>query len=239
MAITVSRVQEIKSFFGVLNYKFQKIDLLNTALTHSSALHDLPQEQDNERLEFLGDAVLKLVISEYLFKRFAGQDEGYLTKLRAALISDATLAERANALNLGKYLLLSRNEKQNGGKTKKSILANALEAVIGACYLDGGLSVARGVILDIYRPLLDSVNIVNSSDFKSDLQEKIQSLGWKLPEYRVIQERGPEHDKVFTIQVKVGKGLRHYKQEGSGRTKKEAEQQAAKKLLQNLAEQKE
>jgi ribonuclease-3 len=238
MAITVSRVQELKNFSRILQYTFQSLDLLNTALTHSSAVRDAKaQDQDNERLEFLGDAVLKIVISEYLYKRFSDQDEGYLTKLRATLISDATLAELASVFNLGKFLVLSKNEKQSGGTTKKSIVANALEAIFGACYLDGGLTVARDIILRLYEPLLSAGDIAEPHDFKSLLQEKVQGLGWKLPEYRVIQERGPEHEKVFTIQVKVGKGLKNYKQDGNGRTKKEAEQQAAEKLLQILTAQ--
>jgi ribonuclease-3 len=238
MALSLQRLQELKELEACLNVQFRSRELLNIALTHSSYSQEKHcGDPDNERLEFLGDAVLKLVISEYLFNRYPDQDEGYLTKLRATLISDATLATIANQCKLGRYLLLSKNEQQNGGTTKKSIVANAMEALFGACYLDGGLEQARKIIIGFMTPLLASTTTDSLQDYKSVLQERIQALGWKLPEYRVIQERGPEHNKVFTIQVKAGKGLRYFREEGCGRTKKEAEQQAAKKALAELRSQ--
>ena len=235
MALTLTRVDRLKDFQKTFQIDFKNIDLLNTALTHCSYTKAGQDVADNERLEFLGDAVLKLVMSEYLFERFPEQDEGFLTKIRAVLVSDSLLAEIGARYRLGEYLLLSRNEERNGGRARKSNLADCVEAVIAAYYLDSGLNRAREFILRIYAPVLTGeLEHADYQDYKSVLQEKIQALGWKLPEYHVIQESGPEHDKTFTTQVRVGKGLKKYRKSGQGRTKKESEQRAAQNLLKLL-----
>ena len=235
MALTLTRVDKLKDFQKAFQIEFKNLGLLNTALTHCSYAKTGQDPADNERLEFLGDAVLKLVISEYLFARFPEKDEGFLTKIRAVLVSDSLLADIGARSGLGEYLLLSRNEERNGGRARKSNLANSVEAVIAAYYLDSGLDRAREFLLRIYEPLLaGEIEQAGDQDYKSVLQEKIQALGWKLPEYHVIQERGPEHDKTFTTQVCVGKGLKKYRKSGQGRTKKESEQHAAHSLLKLL-----
>ncbi|MDR1323601.1 MAG: ribonuclease III [Candidatus Margulisbacteria bacterium] len=235
MALTVKRVQQLQKLQKILQVNFNNLELLNVALTHCSC----PDDVNNERLEFLGDAVLKIVISEYLFKTFADQDEGFLTKVRAVLVSDSVLAEIGARYALGDYLLMSRNEAATGGALRKSNLADSLEALFAACYLDGGLVCASEFILRIFQPIFaEEIGLADFQDYKSVLQEKVQALGWKLPEYRVIQEAGPEHDKVFTSEVLVaGPGvlarLRPYAAQGQNKTKKGSEQQAAKNLLQD------
>lgn len=236
--LSVARLNQLKEFEQLLGYVFQDRDLLNQALTHKSYSKEVRNGSplDNERLEFLGDAVLKIVVSTYLYNKFPEQHEGYLTKMRASVISDATLAEVGNKQNLGKYMLLSNNEIANGGAQRKSNVANAMEGLFGACYLDGGLKQAERIVLGFMEPVIKEVTTSDQNyDYKSLLQEQVQGLGWKLPEYRVIQENGPEHDKIFKIQVRVGKGLKKFKEEGLGHTKKEAEQQSAKKVLELFA----
>ncbi|MDR2428733.1 MAG: ribonuclease III [Candidatus Margulisbacteria bacterium] len=234
MPLTIDRVQQLKACQKALQIEFQNLELLDRALTHCSQA-----AANNERLEFLGDAVLKIVISEYLFEAFPEKDEGFLTKVRAVLVSDSVLAEIAARYALGDYLLMSRNEAANGGALRKSNLADSLEALFAAYYLDGGLARASEFILKIYQPIFaEEMELAEFQDYKSVLQEKVQALGWKLPEYRVIQERGPEHDKVFTSEVLVaGHGvlakLRPYAAQGRNKTKKGSEQQAAKNLLQD------
>jgi len=236
MAITLPRVEQLKLFQKDFRIKFKNLDLLNNALTHCSFNRLDSSAPDNERLELLGDAVLKLVISEYLFHLFPHQDEGFLTKTRAVLVSDSMLAEIGARHKLGGYLLLSRNEESNGGRVRKSNLADSMEAIFAAYYLDSGLDRARELILRVYDPILtEEIGLSDFQDYKSVLQEKVQALGWKLPEYRVIQENGPEHEKIFTSQVTVGKGLKKYKKSGQGKTKKESEQRAARNLLELLA----
>ncbi|MDR1997671.1 MAG: ribonuclease III [Candidatus Margulisbacteria bacterium] len=240
MALTVARLKQLQKLQKILQINFQDLELLNCALTHCSyddaAAQAGAQEQDNERLEFLGDAVLKLVVSEYLFQQFPARDEGSLTKIRAVLVSDSMLADIGAQYTLGQYLRLSRNEENNGGRARRSNLANGMEALFAAYYLDSGLDCARELILRLLQPVFaQEIELSGYQDYKSVLQEKLQALGWKLPEYRVIQEAGPEHEKVFTSQVTAGKSLKKYKQSGQGRTKKESEQRAARNLLELLA----
>ncbi|GBR76839.1 ribonuclease III [Candidatus Termititenax persephonae] len=233
MPLTLARVQQLKDLQKALQIEFQNLELLDLALTHCSY-----SARNNERLEFLGDAVLKIVISEYLFQTFPDQDEGSLTKIRAVLVSDSMLAEIGARFAIGRYLLMSRNESGNGGAVRKSNLADSLEALLAACYLDGGLAGARQLILRIFQPIFaEEIELADYQDYKSILQERVQALGWKLPEYRVIQESGPEHNKVFTSEVSVSRPgllakLRPYAAQGGSKTKKGAEQQAAKNLLQ-------
>lgn len=225
------KLRELESKLGIT---FVSISLLNQALTHSSYVHESRKHllSDNERLEFMGDAVLKLVISEYLFDKYPDKAEGDLTKIRGTVISDVYLAEIARRLNLGKYLLFGKNEKSSGGEKKKSNLANALEAIIAAVYLDGGLEKARGLIINL---LQDSIEEASAQDFiidyKSALQEFTQKNRKNLPVYNVVKELGPKHKKVFWIEARIDNtrfGL------GKGYTKKEAEQKAAKGALKNF-----
>jgi ribonuclease-3 len=234
----LKQLQKLQEIFAV---SFQDLELLNNALTHCSYdnanLQAGAREQDNERLEFLGDAVLKLVISEHLFKTYPGRDEGALTKMRAVLVSDSMLADIGAKYRIGEYLLLSRNEENNGGRARRSSIANSMEALFAAYFLDSGLAAARGLILKLFAPVFtQEAALGDYQDYKSVLQEKLQALSWKLPEYRVIQETGPEHEKIFISQVTAGKGLKKYRQSGQGRTKKESEQRAAQNLLELLAE---
>lgn len=233
MVITVQRLKLLHTLEQYLGVTFNNIEMLNNALMHRSFARENKNNTlpDNERLEFLGDAILKLVVSEYLFKTYPQENEGYLTKLRSLIVSDTMLAEISKVHSLGNYLQMSKNEFSNGGATRKSNTANLLEALFGAVFIDLGLDKARELVVKLLQPLFAQAEaMVKVTDYKSLLQEHVQALGWKLPEYRVIQELGPEHDKTFMIQVSVSKGFKKFKQEGSGRTKKEAEQMAAEKL---------
>ena len=227
--INKERERELAELEKKLGISFLSKSLLDQALTHSSYAHELRQQGilDNERLEFLGDAVLKLAVSEYLFNKFPGHQEGDLTKIRATAISDETLASVASRLKLGAYLLLSANEKFSGGRDRKSNLANAFEALIGAVYLDGGIGKSRDLILDFLRADIEKMSSEGyMKDFKSALQELVQKKGWGLPGYVVTKESGPRHKKVFYMDVRV-KGRKFG--EGRGFSKKEAEQDAAKR----------
>lgn len=210
---------------------FQNKNLLNQALTHSSYGHERGVP-DNERLEFLGDAVLKLVTTEYLYNKFPGHSEGDLTKIRASVISDETLAWVGKNLDLGDFLLLSVNESKSGGQKRKSNIANAFEALVGAVYLDAGIGKARDLIIDVLREEIEKVSRVGYiRDYKSALQEYAQKHKRELPHYRVIKEAGPRHRRVFWMEVKI-KGRRYGI--GRGANKKEAEQRAAAMALKRI-----
>ncbi len=234
MALSVERLKKIKEFQKKFNISFKDQELLNRVFCHKSYVNDHKHEflEDNERLEFFGDAVLKLVVSEYLYLKYPEKQEGYLTKLRAMIVSDSTLAEIALANGLGEYLLLSKNDAENEGHKRKSTNANLLEALFGACYLDQGLEYARKVIHRFMKDFIDQAGKADAlNDYKSMLQEHVQALGWGLPKYKVTKEEGPEHKKTFYLQVFVGNGWHKIKANGKGRTKKEAEQDAARNIL--------
>ncbi len=213
-----------------LEYVFKEKALLREALTHRS-FSQIPHQAvhpHNERLEFLGDAVLGLVMSEHLAARFPSYTEGELSKIKAGLISRATLALAAGRLRLGRWLRIGRGEEMTKGREKSSLLANALEAIIGAVYVDGGLDAARNFIQKHLAPELSALQENAFSpvggDFKSRLQEWTHKQFGASPEYRLIRESGPDHQKVFAVTVEVhGKIMG----QGEGRTKKEAEQRAA------------
>ncbi|MCU0641010.1 MAG: ribonuclease III [Candidatus Margulisbacteria bacterium] len=214
-------LQELEKKLGL---SFLNKSLLNQSLSHSSYGH-AKGVADNERLEFLGDAVLKLVTTEYLYNKFPDRAEGDLTKIRAAVISDETLAQIAKKLLLGDFLLLSENEMKSGGQKRKSNIANAFEALLGAVFLDAGLGKARDLVLDALRDEIEKVSRAGYiSDYKSALQEYAQKHKYELPHYRVIKESGPKHRRVFWMEVKV-KGRRYGV--GRGANKKESEQRAA------------
>jgi ribonuclease-3 len=229
--ISPERQKELHEIEKKLGTTFLNTRLLNQSLTHSSYGHE-HKINDNERMEFLGDAVLKLVISEYLFNKFPEKAEGDLTKIRAAVISDETLAEVGRKLAIGEYLLMSENEKRTGGVKRKSNLANTFEAVLGAVYLDSGLGKSRDLIIEFLRDECEKISRSGYiSDYKSALQEYAQKHRWELPRYNIIRESGPKHRRVFWMEVKVrGKrvGL------GRGGNKKESEQRAAMQALRRL-----
>ena len=215
-----------------IGYKFRNSLLLAEALTHPSLGHETQQRHfDNQRLEFLGDAILQLVITEYLFEHFADQPEGQLTKLRSRLVSREALKDHAAALDLGRFLLMGRGEEASGGRSRTSTLADAFEALIGAIYLDGGLEKTRKFILAQAKGNLQQVaeEPVDINP-KGQLQELLQSISPRSPVYETISQSGPEHDKTFIVQA-VWEGIVLGK--GSGRSKKQAETAAAAEALES------
>ncbi|HEY1331660.1 MAG TPA: ribonuclease III [Actinomycetota bacterium] len=216
-----------------LHVRFRNAKLLEAALTHRSFAFEQGVEVTNERLEFLGDAVLGLVVTDLAFRAFPALPEGDLAKLRAATVSMATLADVARDLSLGEAVLLGKGEEMSGGRDKASILADALEAVLGAVYIDQGLQSAFRLIERLFWPRVAAyVRGEGARDFKTSLQElSAQDLG-RLPEYRVV-EQGPDHQKEFTATVFLGG--REFGR-GVGRSKKEAEQQAARQAFDRLAD---
>jgi ribonuclease-3 len=228
-----------------LGYRFANPELLRRALTHSSAAHEaqvgasLP-DQDNERLEFLGDSILGFLTSEALVARYPECREGDLSSLRAHLVSAIHLYGVASALDLGRYLALGRSEEMSGGRGKKTLLVDALEALIAAIYLDGGIEPVRALIasrvLDVPRfgdPTLDPEVQASITNFKSALQELAQSRKLPQPRYAIVEERGPEHSKTFTVEVRVGK---EWTDRAEGASKKVAAQRAAQKVYRRLRE---
>ena len=221
-----------------LCYTFRDRGLLEQALTHSSRARENETigGDDNESLEFLGDAVLGLVIADRLYRDCPDYDEGQKSKLKAQLVSAATLAQIGVDLDLGNYLLLGRGEAKSGGSKKPSLVANAVEALIAAVYLDGGYDAAAALISHLFTGELVRVrrggeSVIGIEDCKSSLQEWLQAAGRPLPEYWLASTAGPEHDKIFTIELRLGESI---VSQGQGRTKKEAEQAAAQKALATL-----
>lgn len=216
-----------------LLYEFKNLDFLTESLRHSSFVNEnLDLDiQDNERLEFLGDAVLNLVVGHMLMVRYPDLKEGDMSKMRANLVNESQLASIAQEMNLGSYLQLGKGEIQTKGWEKPSILANTFEAVIAAIYLDGGFDTAFKIIDGHFSILLESVvmSTVNH-DFKSQVQELIQMRQQKMPVYTVVHESGPDHEKTFRVRLDVGE----IQTEGEGKSKKAAEQNAAQKCLKRL-----
>ena len=209
-----------------IGYKFRNSLLLAEALTHPSLAHETQQYHfDNQRLEFLGDAVLQLVITEHLYHHFSSEPEGRLTKLRSRLVSRDTLKTHAQTLDLGRYLLMGRGEESSGGRERPSTLADAFEALIGAIYLDSDLETAKKFILEQARPDLEQIaeEPVDINP-KGHLQELLQSISPRSPVYELISQSGPEHEKTFVVQA-VWEGM--VLGQGSGRSKKQAETAAA------------
>ncbi len=232
------RVIPLRGEFSTLErrvgYTFRDPGLLEHALTHTSRANEDVSGGvfDNESLEFLGDAVLGFAIADLLFRRFPSRDEGWKSKMKAALVSTATLARLAEGLDLGEHLLLGRGEEKTGGRRKQALLADGYEALIAAIYLDGGVDQATAFIARQFDELMNEARTPTAfHDFKSALQERVQSAGDPLPEYAVIGETGPDHHKTFQVQVRVGgKPMA----EAVGRSKKEAEQEAARLALEYL-----
>lgn len=212
---------------------FENKNLYELALTHKSWVNEHPRvRESNERLEFLGDAVLEFVVSKELYQRFPDKEEGYLTALRANLVNTINLSEVAKTLNLGAKLYLSKGEEETGGRENPSLLANTVEAIIGALFLDKGVNTSEKFIEKYLLSGIEEKLAKPLKDPKSLLQEYIQAKGEKAPQYEVVEEVGPDHEKWFIIKVTSnGKALA----KGEGRSKSEAAQEAAKEALKNIA----
>lgn len=230
-----TRKQQLQSFCQALGVQMHDLELLDMALTHTSYAHEAkqhPKPQHNERIEFLGDSVLSIIVSTYMYNNFPELAEGQLTKLRAHLVCEYSLFEYAKKIHLGDYLKLGKGEDFTGGRERPSILADAFESVLGAVYLDQGMDVARTYLLGLMQPEIDYIcrhGIFN--DYKTRLQEYLQRDGEVEITYRLLGSSGPEHNKVFTSEVifegkVIGKG--------QGHSKKDAEQHAAQQALKQL-----
>jgi len=229
------RKAQLAALEQALSYHFTRVELLNQALTHKSYVHEQRESvQHNERLEFLGDAVLGLVISDYCYAKFAELAEGELSKLRASLVNEGNLARVGRRLDLGAYLLVGRGEELTGGRAKASLLADTLEAVLAAIYLDSSLDEVYQVVLRCFHEELATVLYEGHKDYKSELQEYTQEKFGCVPAYVVVREHGPDHEKVFEVELAIRGRLQGI---GTGKSKKEAEQTAARKVLASLTEQ--
>jgi len=218
----------------ILGISFNDLSLLQQALIHSSYINENPgfAPTSNERLEFLGDAVLGLIIAEKLYQDFPQFTEGEMTRLRAALVCQDTLARVARTIKLGDYLYLGKGEKAGGGQRKPANLARALEAVIAAIFLDQDPVTARDVILKLFKRELQRVASRGIEvDYKTQLQEFIQARAQQVPVYRVVETTGPDHEKKFTVEVRIGDTILG---KGTGKSKKMAETEAARSALQQL-----
>jgi len=228
----IKREQELVALQADLQVPVQR-DLLDQATTHRSFAYEHGGIPENERLEFLGDSVLGIVITECLYAKFPDVAEGQLAKLRAAVVNARACAEVARTLDLGRFMLLGRGEETTGGRDKLSILADAMEAVIGAIYLSSGLEISREFVLRMYGPLIEASSELGAGlDWKTSLQEAAADAGLGVPEYLVTDE-GPDHEKEFHARVRLGD---HILGEGIGRSKKIAEQQAASHAYASLRE---
>ena len=214
-----------------IGYKFKNKDLLINALTHTSYAHENNKES-NEKLEFLGDSILEFVSSKYIYNKYPNLQEGEMTKVRATVVCEESLYKIAKSHGFGEFLFLGRSEVKTGGKNRPAILADSVEAVIAAIYLDGGLQEAdKFIIENLDKEIEKATKHVGDKDYKTVLQEKLQEHGEVKIEYEIINETGPDHDKYFEAQVKCnGKILAQAK----GKSKKEAHMHAAKKALENL-----
>ena len=219
-----------------ISYSFRNPEIILRAMTHRSYSHESPERmiRDNETLEFLGDSILGFIISELLFDKYSEQyTEGLMSKVKSYIISTEILSMKARDIDLGTYLLLGRGEEKTGGRTKRSLLANTFEALIAAIYLDGGLEVTKDFVYRFFKQTVEEVagKDFHFNDFKSLLQEKLQSLGEAPPDYSIILEEGPHHQKTFHVDIRIRNVAVAC---GSGGTKKEAEQDAARKAYEQL-----
>jgi ribonuclease III len=235
-----SNRKELQDHFLKLQHQieinFLNVNLLIQAFTHSSFVneHRRRPNEDNERLEFLGDAVLELTISRYLYDHYQTMSEGELTKLRASIVCEPSLVKFANQLSFGEYVLLGKGEENTGGRTRPALLADVFEAFIGALYLDQGITVVEQFLEKYVYPKIESGGFSSVNDFKSQLQEFVQRVGSVMIEYHIIQEKGPAHNREFTSEVRLDGQLLGT---GYGRSKKEAEQNAAEEALKKVSKQ--
>ena len=218
-----------------LNYKFNNIKLLENALTHSSYANEAKNGiTSNERLEFLGDSVLSIIVSDYIFKKFPNMPEGELTRLRASLVCEKALCEFSRELKIGDYLKLGKGEEKGGGRDRDSILADAFEAVLAAIYLDGGMEPAKKHVMNfVLREIKHHSSEDSCKDYKTVLQEIIQRNPEENLTYILTDESGPDHDKSFTVEVHLNSNVIG---KGTGKSKKQAEQMAAKEALKLMGE---
>ncbi|MGI6777736.1 MAG: ribonuclease III [Acetivibrionales bacterium] len=227
-------LENLSELEQIIGYSFNDKNNLILALSHSSFANENKNKsiKSNERLEFLGDAVLNIVISENIFKNYPDLTEGEMTKARANIVCESSLVICANNISIGKYLLLGKGEEVTGGRNRPSILSDAFEALIGAIYIDGGLERAK---LFIYRSMEniieDSISGIIFMDYKTQLQEDVQKNGNEKIHYEIIDEKGPDHNKTFVTQVKIGEDVFGI---GVGKSKKESEQNAAKVALRKI-----
>lgn len=224
-------LKEIEKLEKKISYKFKCKQNLVLALTHSSFANENKSEKigNNERLEFLGDSVLNLIISERIFSDYPELAEGEMTKKRANIVCESSLMKCSNDLGLGEFILLGKGEELTGGRNRASILSDVFEALIGAIYIDGGIKSARGFINRVMNRLIkDSVNGMNFMDYKTQLQEIVQKNNSCAVSYEIVEEKGPDHDKHFVTQVKISGRVAG---RGEGKSKKESEQNAAKEAL--------
>ena len=220
----------MSDFAQILGYKFHNPELLRNALTHSSYANEVHLKYgSNERLEFLGDSVLSIIVSEYLYNNYKNMPEGELTKLRASLVCEKTLCIFSKQMNMGDYLFLGKGEANNHGNERASILADAFEAVLAAIFIDGGMAAAKKHVLKYIIPELENREYELFKDYKTSLQEVIQRNPEERLTYVLIDESGPDHDKRFTVEVHLNSNVIGT---GVGRSKKQAEQEAAKQALQ-------
>ena len=222
----------IKDLEAAIGYRFQNITLLQNALTHSSYANErwYNSLKSNERLEFLGDSILGMVVAEYLYKNFPDRPEGELTRMRADMVCEKTLASVAARINLGHHLMLGNGEEQGGGRSRDSILADAVESVIAASFLDGGMAAARSFI-EKFILVEVPVRKMHNADYKTALQELIQQKKNQTLSYALVGESGPDHDKRFEVEVSLNGRVIGT---GTGSSKKRAEQMAAQSALENL-----
>ena len=222
----------LKDLEAEIGYHFHNISLLQNALTHSSYSNERWHNSllSNERLEFLGDSVLGMLVAEYLFRNFPDRPEGELTRMRADMVCEQTLAAAAERIGLGTHLLLGHGEEQGGGRTRSSILADAMESVIAACFLDGGIEAALQIVRK-YIFVEVPVTKLHNADYKTRLQEMVQQKKNQVLSYTLVGQSGPDHDKRFDVEVSLnGKVVGS----GSGSSKKRAEQMAAKNAIEKL-----
>lgn len=232
----MSRDELMEGLEKALDYRFANREILLEALTHRSYVNELRKAdtRDNQRLEFFGDAVLGLLVSRRLLERFPSTGEGDLSRLRASLVDEAALAGIAEGIRLGHYLLLGRGEEKTGGRSKKSILSDALEALVAAVYLDGGIAAAEHLVDALFAPLLESTEVdAVGRDYKTRLQELCHTLHGKGPHYVLEDTSGPDHDREFVITTRIGETVLG---RGVGKSKKMAEQAAAREALRRLEE---
>lgn len=223
----------LKKFQNQIGVSFSNDAMLMQAFTHSSYVNENRKRpfEDNERLEFLGDAVLELTISQYLFQKYPSMSEGDLTKLRASIVCEPSLVRFANELNFGELVLLGKGEELTGGRERPALLADVFEAFIGALYLDQGMQVVLEFFEQIVYPKINNGNFSHLMDYKSQLQELIQRDGSGNIEYKILQEKGPAHNREFVSRVSLNNEVLG---NGIGRSKKEAEQKAAQEALKKL-----
>ena len=222
----------IKDLEAAIGYRFANITLLQNALAHSSYANERWHDSlmSNERLEFLGDSILGMVVADHLYKQFPDRPEGELTRMRADMVCETSLAAVAERIELGKHLLLGHGEEQSGGRTRPSILADAVESVIAACYLDGGMAAAAAFVEKFVLVNVPTKQM-NNADYKTALQELVQQKKNQVLSYSLIGESGPDHDKQFTVELRLNDAVVGT---GTGSSKKRAEQAAAQAALQKL-----